>query len=226
MTPQRTTWGMTHPHQRDLADRRPAGETARSAVPMPWVADDGGRAAAGRAVDAGDCVARSIAIATELPYQTVYAALAALAGAAGGRRSARNGVVRKVYSRYLTGLGWAWTPTMSIGSGCTVHLRVGELPPGRLVVSLSKHMTAVVDGVVRDTYDPGRGGSRCVYGYWREPAGRTSQVPACRVCGCTEDRACLGGCEWVEADLCSACGSADLFGNLFGDLVVESTDAS
>lgn len=28
---------------------------------------------------------------------------------------------------------------------------------------------------------------------------------ACRVCGCTEDNACEGGCSWVEEDLCSAC---------------------
>jgi len=27
----------------------------------------------------------------------------------------------------------------------------------------------------------------------------------CRVCGCTEDRACPGGCYWVEPDLCSRC---------------------
>lgn len=27
----------------------------------------------------------------------------------------------------------------------------------------------------------------------------------CRVCGCTWDRACPGGCHWVERDLCSAC---------------------
>jgi hypothetical protein len=27
----------------------------------------------------------------------------------------------------------------------------------------------------------------------------------CRVCGCTNDRACLGGCWWVGLDLCSAC---------------------
>jgi ParB/RepB/Spo0J family partition protein len=27
----------------------------------------------------------------------------------------------------------------------------------------------------------------------------------CRVCGCTEDNACEGGCSWVEADLCSSC---------------------
>lgn len=27
----------------------------------------------------------------------------------------------------------------------------------------------------------------------------------CRVCGCTQDNACPGGCYWVEEDLCSKC---------------------
>ena len=27
----------------------------------------------------------------------------------------------------------------------------------------------------------------------------------CRGCGCTDGRACPGGCHWVEADLCSQC---------------------
>ncbi|HXA68858.1 MAG TPA: hypothetical protein VNW24_00310 [Stellaceae bacterium] len=27
----------------------------------------------------------------------------------------------------------------------------------------------------------------------------------CRVCGCTDDRACPGGCSWIESTLCSAC---------------------
>ncbi|MDD3057138.1 MAG: hypothetical protein PHO72_02405 [Sphaerochaeta sp.] len=27
----------------------------------------------------------------------------------------------------------------------------------------------------------------------------------CRVCGCTDDMACPGGCYWVEPDLCSRC---------------------
>jgi hypothetical protein len=35
----------------------------------------------------------------------------------------------------------------------------------------------------------------------------TKQV--CRVCGCTEEHACEGGCSWVEPDLCSACAEGD-----------------
>lgn len=28
---------------------------------------------------------------------------------------------------------------------------------------------------------------------------------SCRVCGCTDEEACAGGCSWAEPDLCSAC---------------------
>lgn len=35
-------------------------------------------------------------------------------------------------------------------------------------------------------------------------------MTGCRVCGCTDERACAGGCSWVEADLCSVCADAML----------------
>ena len=56
---------------------------------------------------------------------------------------------------------------MSIGSGCKVHLRADELPSGRLIVSLANHVVAVIDGVLHDTHDSSRDGTRCVYGYWK-----------------------------------------------------------
>ena len=31
------------------------------------------------------------------------------------------------------------------------------------------------------------------------------QLRVCRKCGCTELRACPGGCYWVAEDLCSRC---------------------
>jgi hypothetical protein len=33
--------------------------------------------------------------------------------------------------------------------------------------------------------------------------------PRCRVCGCTNDNACPGGCSWIEPDLCSACAERE-----------------
>lgn len=34
-----------------------------------------------------------------------------------------------------------------------------------------------------------------------------TETRTCRVCGCTDDRACPGGCHWVGQDLCSACAA-------------------
>lgn len=135
-----------------------------------WQYNDGGRAAAGYKGEAGDCVTRAIAIATGDSYQSVYDALSGLMKSepvlAGGKRSPRRGVPRQLARRYLEGLGATWVPTMKIGSGCRVHLRDDELPKGRLVVVCSRHYVAMIDGVIHDTFDPSRDGTRCVYGYY------------------------------------------------------------
>ena len=173
---------------------------------MKCVYDDGGRKAAGYKGRADDCVARAIAIVSGLPYADVYERLARETGAQRASKrtkkqaaSARNGIYvrRKWFKDYMAELGFIWTPTMQIGQGCKVHLADGELPPGRLIVAMSKHYTAVIDGVVHDTHNPSRSkswiiepdkgqalkanqgrnengvwtevGGRCVYGYWRKP---------------------------------------------------------
>ena len=142
---------------------------------MDLVIDDGGRADAGFKGSAGDCVARSIAIVTGKLYGEIYTNLADFTGSqrAGKRgkraKSARSGINtgRKWFKDYMAELGFKWTPTMQIGQGCKVHLRKGELPEtGRHVVSVSGHMTALVNGRLHDTHDPARGGMRCVYGFW------------------------------------------------------------
>lgn len=145
---------------------------------MDYQYNDGGRAAAGFKGDTRDCVTRAIAIATGKPYEVVYKDLNDLArmverkGKRGGKSSARTGVIRATYDAYLVGLGAKWTPTMLIGAGCKVHLKADELPKGRLIVSLSRHLAAVIDGTVHDNHDPRRGGTRCVYGYWTIPEER------------------------------------------------------
>lgn len=152
---------------------------------IPWTYDDGGRAAAGFKGEApGDCVVRAIAIATGLDYREVYDDLwkrirnsgpyqgAVLLGQNTTRYSPRRGVTRNVYEPYLERLGWTWTPTMKIGSGTTVHLNPAELPDTRngLIVRVSKHVTVLRAGIIRDTHDPSRGGTRAVYGYYTRDA--------------------------------------------------------
>ena len=130
------------------------------------VITDGGRADAGFRGQAGDCVVRATAIATGRPYREVYDELAKAQGEVTGVKSARNGIDKKVYKSYFDRQGFEWTPTMKIGQGTTVHLRADELPMGRLLVSVSGHLVAVIDGVIYDNHDPSRNGTRAVYGYW------------------------------------------------------------
>jgi hypothetical protein len=147
---------------------------------MRLIITDGGRRDAGFTGKAGDCVTRSIAIVTSAPYIKIYNELSDLNAQmrktkrrvpTTGQRTASHGVYTssKLFKDYMNRQGFEWTPTMSIGSGCRVHLRDGELPRGRLVVAVSRHYTAIVDGVLFDTHDCSRGGTRCVYGYWRLP---------------------------------------------------------
>ena len=143
--------------------------------------DDGGRANAGYKGMAGDCVVRSIAIAANLSYKKVYEDLyqaneifrttskTKLAKSLKQKNdSPRTGTHRVVLKKYLLQLGWKWTPTMFVGQGCKVHLKKDELPNGTLIVSCSKHITVLKDGVLHDTYDCSRNGTRCVYGYWTQ----------------------------------------------------------
>lgn len=135
---------------------------------MPMRIDDGGRADAGYKGYTGDCVARAIAIATGMPYQEAYNLINVTATYEldGDTSHARTGVENTLTRKVLKDLGFTWIPLMKIGSGCTVHLRADELPGGTIIVKLSRHVAAVIDGVLHDTHDCSRDGTRCVYGYW------------------------------------------------------------
>lgn len=159
---------------------------ARPLVALPFVEDDGGRAAAGYRGKVGDCVVRAIVIAGRLGYADVYAELMLrqgewykrsrsrrarglrAKGTAGQHATPRTGVMAQVYRPWLAERGWAWTPTMTIGSGCTTHPTPAEVPAeGRHVLRISKHLSALIDGTIRDLWLPGA--DRCVYGYWTAP---------------------------------------------------------
>ena len=141
---------------------------------IKFIYNDGGRTAAGIKAT-GDCVCRSIAIASGRPYEEVYEGLKHLSSKE--RRGKRKrgvsdpatGVYRETAKRYIESIGGVWVPVMGIGTGCTMHLKESELPEGRLVVSLSGHYAAVVDRCLHDTHDCSRQGTRCVYGYYVFP---------------------------------------------------------
>jgi len=142
---------------------------------MNFIYHDGGRVEAGYQKTSRDCVVRAAAIATERPYVEIVELISKFAALE--RRGKRKrtishplkGVHTTTMRKLMAYLDWVWVPTMQIGQECRVHLKANELPEGRLVVRVSRHATCVIDGVIFDTYDPSRGGTRCVYGYFYNP---------------------------------------------------------
>lgn len=136
---------------------------------MKWVYNDGGRSKYYKG-EACDCVTRAIAIATGRDYKEIYD----LVNEYIKREpldelytsNARLGVSKEISRKILEDLGFKWVPTMKFGQGCKVHLKKDELPSGTLIVSVSKHLTCVKDGVIYDVYNPDRNSMRCVYGYF------------------------------------------------------------
>jgi hypothetical protein len=141
-----------------------------------WVRDNGGRDHAG---DRNDCVIRAIAIAAGKPYREVHSALIAATAqyvktsrsrVAGYIRQSRrgryfdpaNGSYAEIYRPYLESIGWQYTATKAR----KVRLRADMLPAGRLIVRVHRHLTAVINGTIHDTFNSGRAGHRPVIGYF------------------------------------------------------------
>jgi hypothetical protein len=138
---------------------------------MDFVFNDGGRLKVGYKGKTGDCVVRAISIATEQSYDVVYDDLNNLISLHRNSKQkkkshSRTGIFKKFADKYLTSLGWKWVACMTIGSGCKVHLKASELPNGRIICRVSKHLTCVIDGVLYDTWDCSKNETKCVYGYW------------------------------------------------------------
>ena len=136
---------------------------------------DGGRAEAGIKGNGKDCVVRAFAIATGKPYGEISALVKSYckeekpSKRRRKKSSARTGVHTVTTRKVAAALGFEWTPTMGIGTGCRVHLRQGEIPDGRIIAKVTRHLCAIIDGTINDTHDPSRDGTRCVYGYYHLP---------------------------------------------------------
>lgn len=122
-----------------------------------------------------------------------------------------------------------------------LRLSAEHYTPGEAAAMLGRHYRATRDndgvpagtiGVVDSVYNardgiglniqwirPGRpplvdGFSRRDMELVLDDGSRPMQPVACRVCGCTDDRACAGGCTWTGPDLCSNCGTGTIGGDL------------
>jgi hypothetical protein len=127
---------------------------------MEFIWNDGGRAACGYVGLTGDCVTRSIAIATGLVYRDVYQSLSDASD-----KTARHGITSDVSTKFLHGRGWK--------NISTERLTPEDLPRGVLIVSFhpdarnrSGHLSCVIDHTVYDTWNPIEDSEYRIDGYW------------------------------------------------------------
>ena len=129
---------------------------------IQFEADDGGRQEAGYKGLTGDCVIRSIAITSGIPYKTVYKELSERQDkfhqelhpnshyfGTLKKKSVRSGVYTSVWMDYVEELGYKQIP---VDSGITSW---DDIPKtGKLLIRVPQHLSCVVDGVIHDTWDP------------------------------------------------------------------------
>lgn len=120
---------------------------------LRWKPDDGGRWAAGfRPRGVGDCVTRSIAIATGVPYAKVVDMINEMALERGRKtyKTRPASLTKDDIEDLLAGLGWKYVK-MPRG----IHLSPGELPEYPVLIAYlgCHHLTAVVNGVIHDTWN-------------------------------------------------------------------------
>lgn len=118
---------------------------------MEYKYNDGGRAAAGITGGVNDCVSRALAIVTGRPYKEVAAELAPLTTKYG------IDVYSATFLEYMRAAGFNWIAS-------TYPTQVQDLPEvGRFVVFTPNHLTALVDGVINDVFNPF---AETIRGYW------------------------------------------------------------
>ena len=116
--------------------------------------DDGGREAAGYKGRAGDCVCRAFTILAGKDYRECYRLLGVANATHGYARSARGGLLLKVYEGIYFENGLARVDHLKRRHG-------GRFPTfteayetyGNCIVRIAKHVAAIVDGALRDTDD-------------------------------------------------------------------------
>ena len=124
---------------------------------LEFIKDDGGREAAGYRGKAGDCVPRALTIVSGEPYRQCYNDLAEANSKVRrtrprdqGKRSARNGVYKNAYDKVFKHYGFE---KVKLGRGTRPTISEAHAAYGDCIITTRKHVFAVVNGAVRDTWD-------------------------------------------------------------------------
>lgn len=134
------------------------------AVPLfPFVICDGGRATSRRPRQTNDCTVRAIALATGADYDFAYDTLKEA-----GRKCSRGFHFRKwAKDQSFNGFTFEWMAFPAVkGERRMNPMSFYKLfPQGRYIAKTARHVFAVIDGVVHDSWE--QRADRCIYGCWK-----------------------------------------------------------
>jgi len=119
---------------------------------------DGGRAGSRRPRQSKDCTVRAVALARNIPYDAAYDLLHEA-----GRKCSRGFHVQ----RWLGDQAWATKipfPAVKGQPRMNPATFTKQLPTGRFICRVAKHVFAVIDGVVHDSFE--NRPDRCIYTAW------------------------------------------------------------
>lgn len=123
---------------------------------VPFVQTDAGRSSSKRSKQKNDCTVRAWATANHIPYDEAYDVLKSF-----GRKSGRGIDFKGFANTQINIVSRISFPAvkgkkrMNIGKFCN------QYDKGIFIIKTAKHVSAVLDGVVHDTFEPRH--DRCVY---------------------------------------------------------------
>lgn len=135
---------------------------------MEFIYNDGGRSNYFKASNVADCVCRAICNTTGIDYKVMYDLINKISKLEkwGNPSSARNGVYKDSWKKILKALQAQEIKVQEFGSNIKCHLCDEDLQQynkGKYILSLSHHMSSLINGKLVDTYDCSRDGDRQVY---------------------------------------------------------------
>lgn len=129
----------------------------------PFNRNDGGRISSKRPKQKEDCTVRALAIAADLAYDKAYDLLKY-----GGRKSHQGFNFRAwVDGKIINGYSFKWKsfPAQKGERRMNPVTFCNQYKKGRFILRTAKHVFAVIDGVVHDTFKERN--DRCVYAMWK-----------------------------------------------------------
>lgn len=139
------------------------GERFQEILTYPFVKCDGGRVQSKRPRQTNDCTVRALAIATGADYDVAYDTLKEA-----GRKCSRGFHFRKWAAKHsFNGFAFEWMPFPAVKGQRRMNPATfcKQFAEGRYIVKTAKHVFAIIDGVVHDSWE--QRADRCIYGCWK-----------------------------------------------------------